>query len=54
MKVVSYEDLFGDNDFISYYEIDTLIKNNVKYLPLDIVCRVGFHYETENVQEVEF
>ena len=54
MKVVSYEDLFGENDFISCNEEDVLIKDGIKYLPLDVVCAVGFHYETKDIQEVEF
>ena len=54
MKVVSYENLFGENDFISYYEEDVLIKDGIKYLPLDVVYAVGFHYETKDIQEVEF
>lgn len=54
MQVVSYVDLFGDNDFISCYEEDVLIKDGIKYLPLDVVYTVGFHYETKDIQEVEF
>ena len=54
MKVVSYEDLFGENDFISCCEEDVLIKDGIKYLPLNVVYAVGFHYETKDIQEVEF
>lgn len=54
MKVVSYYDLFGENDFISCYEEDVLTKDGIKYLPLDIVYHAGFHYETKDIQEVDF
>lgn len=54
MKVVSYIDLFNDNDFISCYEEHVLTKDGIKYLPLYIVYEAGFHYETKDIQEVEF
>ena len=54
MKVVSYEHLFGSNDIIAYCEDLAIEKDGIKYLPLDVVCEVGFHYETEDIQEVEF
>ena len=54
MQVVSYIDLFGSNDFISCCEEDVLIKDGIKYLSLDVVYAFGFHYETKDIQEVEF
>lgn len=54
VKVVSYEHLFGDNDYnTSNYEQYAVVKDGIKYLPLDIVVRIGFHYETYAIQEVE-
>lgn len=54
MKVISYEDLFGSNDFISCCEEDVLVKDGIKYLPLYVVYAVGFHYEPKDIQEVDF
>ena len=55
MKVVSYEHLFGNNKYVSAKcEQSSVTKDGIKYLPLDVVCEVGFHYETEDIQEVEF
>lgn len=54
MKVISYEHLFGDNDYsTSKYERYAVVKDGIKYLPLDIVLQIGFHYETYAIQEVE-
>lgn len=54
MKVVSYEHLFGDNDYTTQkYERYAVVKDGIKYLPLDIVLHIGFHYETYAIQEVE-
>lgn len=54
MEVISYLDLFGENDYISCCEEDVLVKDGIKYLPLDAVYAVDFHYETKDIQEVEF
>lgn len=54
MKVVSYEHLFGDNDFISCEEEHVMIKDGIKYLPLDVIKSIGFQYLSRWVQEVEF
>lgn len=54
MKVVSYEHLFGDNDFISCEEENVLIKDNTKYLSLELAQSNGFHILPSWVQEVEF
>lgn len=55
MKVVSYEHLFGDNKYVSNKcEQYVVTKDNIKYLPLDIVKEVGFDYEQSAVMEVEF
>lgn len=54
MKVVSYLKLFGKNDFESYCEEQVLIKDGLKYLPLDIIESNGFQYLSKWVQEVEF
>lgn len=52
--VISYEHLFGDNDYnTSGYEQYAIVKSGIKYLPLDIVEKVGFHYETYAIHEVE-
>lgn len=54
VQVISYEHLFGDNDYnTSHYEQYTVVKNGIKYLPLDIVLQIGFHYETYAIREVE-
>lgn len=54
MKVVSYEHLFGNNDFISCEEENVLIKDNTKYLPLELVVFNGFYILPSWVQEVDF
>lgn len=54
MKVVSYEDLFGNNDFISCEEENVMIKDNTKYLSLELVESNGFYILPSCVQEVEF
>lgn len=54
MKVVSYEHLFGNNEYVSVRgEHCVVIKNGIKYLPLDIVEKIGFDYDQSEVQEVE-
>lgn len=55
MKVVSYEHLFGDNQYVSAKgEQYSVTKDGIKYLPLDIVEEIGFDYEQSAVMEVEF
>lgn len=55
MKVISYEHLFGNNKYVSVKgEQYSVTNNGIKYLPLSIVEEIGFHYETEDIQEVEF
>lgn len=54
MKVVSYLRLFGNNDLISCAEELAMIKDGIKYLPLDVVESIGFQYLSKWVQEVEF
>lgn len=54
MKVVSYLNLFGNNDFISCEEENVLIKDNTKYLPLELVVSNGFYILPSWVEEVEF
>lgn len=54
MKVVSYLNLFGNNDFISCEEENVLIKDNTKYLPLELVESNGFYILPSWVEEVEF
>lgn len=54
MKVVSYKHLFGDNNYVSNKcEQYVVIKDDIKYLPLSIVKKIGFDYEQYAVQEVE-
>lgn len=54
LQVVSYKHLFGDNDYnTSNYERYAIVKDGIKYLPLDIVLQIGFHYETYAIHEVE-
>ena len=54
MKVVSYEHLFGDNDYVSTKrEQYSVTKDGIKYLPLSIVEQIGFDYEQSAVVEVE-
>lgn len=54
MKVVSYENLFGNNDFISCEEENAMIKDNTKYLSLELVESNGFYILPSWVEEVEF
>lgn len=54
MKVVSYVHLFGDNDFLSCEEENVLIKDNTKYLSLELVEANGFYILPSWVEEVEF
>lgn len=55
MKVVSYENLFGNNQYVSTKcEQYSVTKDGIKYLPLSIVEEVGFDYEQSAVMEVEF
>ena len=55
MKVVSYEHLFGDNNYVSNRcEQYVVAKDNIKYLPLDVVEEIGFDYKRSAVMEVEF
>ena len=54
MKVVSYEHLFGDNEYVSTRcEQHSVTKDGIKYLPLSIVEEIGFDYEQSAVIEVE-
>lgn len=54
MKVVSYEHLFGDNEYcLRDNEKYMVKKDGVKYMPLDVVEAIGFSYEQYAVQEVE-
>ena len=52
-KVVSYQLLFGDNDFISAWESDTIVKDGVKYLPFDIIKNDSLLYLESWIQEIE-
>lgn len=55
MKVVSYEHLFGDNEYVSTRrEQYSVTKDGIKYLPLSIVEEVGFDYAQSAVMDVEF
>lgn len=55
MKVVSYEHLFGDNEYVSTKcEHYSVTKDGIKYLPLSIIEEIGFDYEQSAVTEVEF
>lgn len=54
MKVVSYLNLFGNNDFISCEEENVMIKDNIKYLSLELVESNGFYIRPSCVEEVEF
>lgn len=54
MKVVSYSNLFGNNDFISCEEEHVMIKDGIKYLSLDVIKSIGFQYLSTWVQEVDF
>ncbi len=55
MKVVSYEHLFGNNEYVSTKcEQCSVTKDGIKYLPLSIVEEVGFNYEQSAIMEVEF
>ena len=54
MKVVSIKNLFGINDFVCFCEEEVLVKDGLRYLPLDIVEYAGFHYLSKWVQEVDF
>lgn len=54
MRVVSYEHLFGNNDFISCEEENVLVKDNTKYLSLELVASNGFYILPSWVEEVEF
>ena len=54
MKVVSIKNLFGDNDFKCCCEEHVLVKDGLRYLPLDIIESNGFYYLPMWVQEVDF
>lgn len=54
MKVVSMRHLFGNNDFVCFCEEEVLVKDGLRYLPLDVVESVGFQYLPKWVQEVDF
>ena len=54
MKVVSYLNLFGNNDFISCEEENVMIKDNTKYLSLELIESNGFYIKPSWVEEVEF
>lgn len=55
MKVVSYKHLFGDNKYVSNQcEQYVVTKNGIKYMPLDIVEKIGFDYKQSAVMEVDF
>lgn len=55
MLVCKVENLFGDNDYrcgrMAKYVI-TIGETN--YLPLDAVKRIGFIYETSDIEDVEY
>lgn len=54
MKVVSIRNLFGNNDFVCCCEESVLVKDGLRYLPLDIIESTGFYYLPMWVQEVDF
>lgn len=54
MKVVSIKNLFGINDFVCFCEEEVLVKDGLRYLPLDIIESAGFQYKSKWVQEVDF
>lgn len=55
MLVCKVENLFGDND----YRCGRMVKHVItvgktNYLPLDAVKRIGFIYEPEDIEDVEY
>lgn len=54
MKVVSYENLFSNNDFIAYCEDLAIEKDGKKYFSVEVLKTTCFEYLDRWVQEVEF
>jgi len=52
-KVVSYIDLFGNNNIIACCEDQVIVKDNIKYLTLDTIDLTGFDYLDSWIQEIE-
>lgn len=55
MLVCKVENLFGDNDYRGGRMAKHVITvGETNYLPLDVVKRIGFIYEPEYIEEVEY
>lgn len=54
MKVISYKNLFGINEWVTAFDEDyTIIIDDVKYMLLDRVIQVGYRYNMSDIEDIE-
>lgn len=55
MLVCKVENLFGENDYrCGRMAKHVITVGGINYLPLDAVKRIGFIYETKDIEDVEY
>ena len=55
MLVCKVENLFGENDYCcGIMEKHVITVGETNYLPLDAVKRIGFIYETSDIEDIEY
>lgn len=53
MKVISYKNLFGSNEWVSAFDEDfTIIIGDAKYMLLDRVIQAGYRYKMSDIEEI--